>query len=72
MTTTNEQDIIEAIRMFIGKDEDPLDVEEPLPEEETSPGIKVRVKTEPPSVKINIKNRSEFIYKSVEVWMETI
>ena len=55
MTTTNEQDIIEAIRMFIGKDEAPLDVEEPLPEEETSPGIKVRVKPPELPVKIIIK-----------------
>ena len=53
MTTTNEQDIIEAIRMFIGKDEGPLDVEEPLPEE---PGIKVRVKPPELPVKIVIKD----------------
>ena len=52
MTTTNEQDIIEAIRMFIGKDEVPLDVEEPLPEEEEPSGIKVRVKAPELPVKI--------------------
>jgi len=56
MTTTNEQDIIEAIKMFIGRDEAPIEVEEELPGEEEKPGIKVRVKAEPPSVKINIKD----------------
>ena len=54
MTTTNEQDIIEAIRMFIGKDNLPAEIEEPLPEEESS-GIKVRVKLPELPIKISIK-----------------
>jgi len=50
MNMTNEQEIIEAIRMFIGRDDKPTE-----PEEDPDIKVKVSVNPIPPSIKLKIK-----------------